>query len=102
MKFNNNTFTYKYLVANSANSIQSIQTFAIDTDIDTLIEKQVPSKWICFNSTFLMVIFTVDPFYIDDEDSKIAPGGNDISFTLLSNNLPSIEKFYLQGYNGCH
>jgi hypothetical protein len=100
LKFNNNTFTYKYLVANSANSIQSIQTFAIDTDIDTLIEKQVPSKWICFNSTFLMVIFTVDPFYIDDEDSKIAPGGNDISFTLLSNNLPSIEKFYLQGYNG--
>jgi len=97
--FQNDIFTYEYNVGNSENSIQSIQTFALDTDIDSIISKYVPSKWVCFNSIYSMIIFTIDPIFID-ENCKIIPGQSGISFSFSNKELPSIVKYYIQGYNG--
>jgi hypothetical protein len=96
----NEIFNYEYQLYNNEISLQSIQNFSIATDVDTIFNGLAPSKWLLINSNLSLILFSTDPYYSDDMDSKILPGKEENRFKFSSFLLPKIVKYYIQGFNG--
>jgi hypothetical protein len=92
-------FYYSYDILNKKTSLQNIENFTIGSKIDTIIANRIPLKWNLFNREDLSIIhFDTDPYYTIDR--KIYPGESENNFEIVSNYLPAIVKYYIQGSNG--
>jgi len=92
-------YIYSYKVDNLENSIQSIENFSIQLEIDTVISSTTPSKWKFYNITNKKLLhFSSDPFYTFQ--NLISPGDSTYDFQFVSNFLPGITNYLLQGNNG--
>jgi len=97
-------YSYNYSVENLASSIQSIEKFAIDCDIDTVSNAvKKPKGWYFIDRDERDILFWFcDITVVSDNyyDYLIHPGSIENNFEVRGRFLPTIAKFYVLGNNG--